>query len=343
MFKSFKPTEKGIHTGSYSVKGANADFDNADNSLTFAFSVSDSTFAKERQRTGEVTPFLVIPATSSDKSYVFGNIFYVEKGKGYKSGLVEIGFVNGTEVKGQSATITIREWDDENGDSTINGMDELKVVGLTDYIFSGKEVAPVANSLTAKPTKIYVLNDANNKLPLKLKDNTFYAVSFEYSGDGLAAGAKTPTIATSDEYIFEAGHFALREAGFAHPRTSTIIQLGSSFFRSAYGEDNTPMIRWNVVPIPSDVEDIKLAETAVKVGPNPSSNYINVAFNFENTMKTVEVRIVDAAGKTVSTSEYNNIQTDNVTVDLNQFSNGAYQMYIKTDSGVTTKSFVVQK
>jgi hypothetical protein len=344
LFKSFKPTEKGNYAGSYTVKGTNPEFDNTDNSLPFTFTVSDSTFAKEKQRTGEVTPFNAIDPAGSDKSLAFGNIFYVEKGIGYKSGTAEFGFTNGSEVKGQTATLTIREWEDENGDSTINSMDELKTIaGLLDYTFTGKEVAPVAGNPSAKLTKVYIPNDANGKLPLKLKDNTFYAIMFEYDGDGLAAGTKTPKLATSDEFNFRAGYFAQREAGFAHPQTSTILKVGADFFRIAYGEDATPMIRWNVVPIPSDVEDIKLAETAVKVGPNPSTDYINVAFNFENTMKTVELSVTDAAGRTVLTTKYKDIQTDNVNLDLNKLSNGAYQMYIKTEAGVSVKPFVVQK
>ena len=344
LFKSFKVTEKGNYTGSYTVKGTNTDFDNTDNSLPFTFTVSDSTFAKEKQRTGDVTPFLAVDPAGTDKTFAFGNIFYVEKGGGYKSGVAEFGFVNAAEVKGQTVTLTIREWEDENGDSTINDMDELKTIaGLLDYTFTGKEAVPGVNNPSAKLTKVYIPNDANAKLPLKLKDNTFYAVMIEYNGDGLAAGAKTPVIATSDEFAFRAGYFAQREAGFAHPQTSTVLQVGTDFFRIAYGEDDTPMIRWNVVPIPSDVEDTKLAETAVKVGPNPSTTYINVAFNFENTMKTVELNVTDATGKTVMTAEYKNIQTDNVNLDLTQLSNGAYQMYIKTEAGVSVKPFVVQK
>ncbi len=344
LFKPFKVTEKGNYTGSYTVKGTNTDFDNTDNTLPFTFTISDSTFAKEKQRTGEVTPFNAIDPAGTDKTVSFGNVFYVEKGKGYKSGLAEFGFTNASEVKGQAVTLTIREWDDENGDSTINSMDELKTIaGLLDYTFTGKEVAPVVNNPSAKLTKVYIPNDVNGKLPIKLKDNTFYVVMMEYNGDGLAADAKTPKIATSDEFKFRAGYFAQREAGFAHPQTSTVLQAGPDFFRIAYGEDNTPLIRWNVVPIPSDVDDTKLAETAVKVGPNPSTTYINVAFNFENTMKTVELNVTDAAGKTVLTAEYKNIQTDNVNLDLNQLSNGAYQMYIKTEAGVSVKPFVVQK
>ena len=341
--QAFTPKTKGAYTAIYSIKGANADFDATDNVIQFPFSVSDSTFAKERARSGSIQPSNSV-APGKDASWAFGNAFFVEKGKGYKSGTIEFALTNASALKGVPMTVTLREWEDTDADSSISSMDELKIVGLLDYTIVGTEKSPTLNSIVTKLTSVYTPNfDFANK-PILLKDNTYYIAMLEF--DGTANPTTTPAVGTSNEFDFLPTFFTYAGEGKAATFTSLLNLPGDSgakFYRSGYGVGSTPMIRWNVVAVPSNIEDVKLAETAVKVGPNPSSDYINVAFNFENTMQTVEVRIVDAAGRTISTQNYKNIQTDNVTIDLNKYTNGMYEMYIKTDTGVTTKTFVVQK
>ena len=342
--QAFTPKTKGAYTAIYSIKGANADFDATDNVIQFPFSVSDSTFAKERSRSGSIQPSNSV-APGKDASWAFGNAFFVQKGKGFKSGTIEFALTNATALKGTPLTVSLREWEDTDGDSSITNMDELKIVGLLDYTIVGNEKSPALNTPVTKLTSVYAPNFDFAKKPILLKDNTYYVAMLEF--DGTANPTVTPAVGTSNEFDFLPTFFTYAGEGKAATFTSMLNLPGDSgakFYRSGFGVGSTPMIRWNVVAVPSAaVEDTKLAETAVKVGPNPSSDYINVAFNFENTMQTEEVRIVDAAGRTVSTQNYKNIQVDNVTIDLNKYTNGMYEMYIKTDTGVTTKTFVVQK
>ncbi len=340
LFKStFTPKVKGAYTGTYNIVGAQKDYNILDNSVAFGFSVTDSTFAKERMRTRTVTPANYVDE-GKDNSWALGNVFYVPKGKGFKSGTLELGLENATAVKGQTFYLSIREWEDTDGDTAINDMSELKIVGFLEYVILGTEKAPATGSVTGKLTKVKIPNFDDDSKPIQLKDDTYYVAMVEY--DGSKKLLTTPTLSANDELDYGATRLAYSELEL--PSYATVLDLTSDqFYSGGFGSDFYPSIRWNVVPNTTGADDIKLAETSVKVGPNPTAEYVNINFNFEKNMENVDVRIVDMAGKSVMNATYDNIQTDVKTLNVNNLANGTYQMVISTNNGAITKSFVVQR
>jgi Secretion system C-terminal sorting domain len=339
--KEFTPKAKGRYTGTYSITGSQKDFDISDNTINFPFIVSDSTFAKESVRTTTLTPGNASTITGKDKSWKIGNVFYVPKGKGLQAGVIEFGIQNANLVKGQNITITLREWEDTNKDTAINDMSELTILGLTDYTVLGTEAAVAAAPTAPKLLKIKALNFANEKKPILLKDNTYYVAMLEY--DGSAKLTDTPVLAASDEFDYGATGFIFNTLKDIANYTTVLDFTADRFYAGGYGRAVAPMIRWNVVPIPTSVEDNKLAESSVKIAPNPTSDVLNITCNFAQTMNAVTVRIMDASGKIVMTNKYAGIQNDLLSLDVANLANGVYQMNIVTETGSLTKSFVVAK
>jgi hypothetical protein len=159
--------------------------------------------------------------------------------------------------------------------------------------------------------------------------------------DGSKNLAVTPEIATSNEPNNGASQLAYDALNGSASFTSVLKLNGDDIFTGFRGV--VPMIRWNVVPLTTGADDVKLAETSVKVGPNPTADYVNINFNFEKNMDAVTVRIVDMTGKFVMSATYENIQNDVKTLNVNNLANGTYQMAITTNDGAITKSFVVQR
>ncbi len=80
----------------------------------------------------------------------------------------------------------------------------------------------------------------------------------------------------------------------------------------------------------------------VKVSPNPSSGDFNVDFGTINMAKS-SVRVYDAQGKVVFTSENNNSANGNLmTISLDKFANGIYLMEVETSKGRILKRLAKQ-
>ena len=76
----------------------------------------------------------------------------------------------------------------------------------------------------------------------------------------------------------------------------------------------------------------------VKVSPNPSNGDFNVDFSKVNLGKSV-IRVYDAQGKTVFTSE---VKNNLMTISLDKFADGIYLMEVETSKGRILKRLAKQ-
>ena len=118
--------------------------------------------------------------------------------------------------------------------------------------------------------------------------------------------------------------------------------LSTSFtFRviaSAGGCPTAPNLYSLVInPSPATAIDNSLANL-VKVSPNPSNGDFNVDFGTINMAKS-SVRVYDAQGKVVFTSENN---SNLMTISLDKFANGIYLMEVETSKGRVLKRLAKQ-
>ncbi len=84
--------------------------------------------------------------------------------------------------------------------------------------------------------------------------------------------------------------------------------------------------------------------TAVEVYPNPASDELNVAFQLtETTNMTIELtNVVGQTVKAVSTQNFGAGNT-NVSIDLNDLSNGLYFVTFRSENGISNQKFMVSK
>jgi Secretion system C-terminal sorting domain len=329
--KRFTPAGKGTYYGQYSITSNGTDAELTNNSIPFAFSVSDSTYAKETRRTRSVVPGF---DPGEEHNWAYGNAFYIAKGKNFKASTVEFGIDNATNVKDEVLTVYLYKWEDANSDSSLQ-QTELTIVGISEYKVKGNEPSPTTAAI--KLIKVSLENFDEPKKPILLEDNTLYVALVESNTTGKPADV---FMSSSDDYEFTAASLAYEQAG--EVSYSDVLKVGDQFFSGGFA-NVIPMVRFNIAKLPSDIEDVQLEETAVKVGPNPTTNYVNLNFNFTENMKEVKVNMVDMAGKTVLMAQYENIQNDVITLNADNLVSGTYQLYITTNKGVTTKSIVVQK
>ena len=96
-----------------------------------------------------------------------------------------------------------------------------------------------------------------------------------------------------------------------------------------------------IFPDPTTAIDNSL-ENIVKVSPNPSSGDFNVDFGTINMAKSF-VRVYDAQGKIIFTSENNSSTNGNLMViSLDKFANGIYLMEVETSKGRVLKRLAKQ-
>jgi hypothetical protein len=97
----------------------------------------------------------------------------------------------------------------------------------------------------------------------------------------------------------------------------------------------------NVVITQVGLQDQDLANT-MSLFPNPNDGNFTLAFELTKA-KSVNVEILDVAGRIVYNKDYNNITRFNEKIGIENADNGMYVVRIITDEGVVTEKIVVQK
>ncbi len=333
--KGFAPTgPKANYAGIYELISDSTDIELGNNRTSFIFGVSDSTFAKDNGRTRSVAPAF---ASGAAPIFGYGNVYYVKNGKNFKSSTITFGLESGPENVGENIDAYLYEW---TGDANTNNQideDELETLGYTTYKIKGTEVYSPTASQNKSVVRLGLENFNNAGKPIALKDNTFYAVYVEHT----AKTVDDPMFLSAfDAYNYSATDLAF--SGLQKESFHSLIKIGDTPIRTGGFSSMVPTIRWNIKTI-VDAKEPLLAANVVSVGPNPASDYINVAFNFEATAKSVVVNVLDINGREVLNADFNNIQNETFNLDITSLAVGVYNLMVRTENGVTTKSFVVQK
>jgi hypothetical protein len=93
---------------------------------------------------------------------------------------------------------------------------------------------------------------------------------------------------------------------------------------------------------PSSVNDFD-ATIGLEVFPNPTSDFINLEMNFEETVDYATVSILDNTGRFVRGMKFEQVSNKTTSIDLSNVASGVYTMKIATPNGFTTKQFIVTK
>ena len=105
------------------------------------------------------------------------------------------------------------------------------------------------------------------------------------------------------------------------------------------GADSTEIC--NQLEVPLGIRDVvNGAVGLVNAYPNPSTDVVNLSIKLINASKNVTVEIVDFAGKTVYTSQLQNVVESSTKIPVSSLANGVYLIKVTTDSGIISKKFI---
>lgn len=331
--KGFEATgTKSPYAGFYQLISENDDIEPTNNTLSFVFATTDSTFAKDNGRTRSVAPAF---ASGDAPVWGYGNVYYIKNGKNFRSGSVQFGLEGTADNIGETVEAKLYKWTPSDSDDDSIDEEELEVVGSTEYTITGKEAA-VANG-GAGNTRLSLGNWNEPGKPITLEDNTYYVVYVEHTG---TSTDNSVSLSAYERYNYNAVNLAFEGAG-KFSRFS-MIKIGDGLSEGGF-RDMVPVIRWNIRENIINAKETLLSENVVSVSPNPAVNNLNVKFTFETVMKNVDVTLFDVNGREVMVANFNNISKDNYNLDITSLASGLYNLVVRTETGVTNKNVLIQK
>jgi hypothetical protein len=320
VFGAFTPpTMPGVYKGTYTVSSDSVDANPDNNVIEFQFQQTQGTFAKETDATRTVAP-------AAANSFSYGNAFYIPTG-GYFAKDITFGVSNAADVAGQFVTLKLIKILGDLNESGALDPDEYELVTFNGYTFDGSE----DDELLTVPVDI----DGNN-IPLEAETN--YLVTVEYQDVSDVA----LFYLSADNYDYGAMILAAQENGKERFGSLLDVGLDGEFSIIGFGYDLVPVVRLEVVDMTS-VDNQLAADNKIELFPNPATDVVNLDIDLVNQAEQFEVRIVDMTGKVMRAYQYDNVQRDRFTLNLQNLTTGSYIARIITSEGARSIPFVVQK
>lgn len=330
----FLPTDETIYTGTYTISADSLDEDPDNDTQEFSFIVTDTTFAKE------VAPeFSTRPAddewdAGAGWSWAYGNVFYVPQANGQYIRTISFAIDGSASPAGELIILKVYEWDDENEDGNVDP-DERDDLGFVPYVITGSETFDQV--ITVPFTDI-------NGFSVPMSDETNYVAMLEYQTD-----INGSTVEISMASTVDYGAMILRSQTLGDARYGSVLGIGTnldevSYSSVGFGSDFVPAVRMSIGDaLISSTEDLLDPANALSAFPNPANNTVNLAMDFTEIMKTVEIRLFDAAGRMLQTSQLENIQSHQASFDVSALENGSYFFQVITEQGFRTERFAIQR
>lgn len=337
-----------IFTGTYSISSDSVDFDESNNSVSFQFGISDSTFAKEF-----APDFGVRPADNNwmgandPHSWAYGCAYHIvngSEGAGGETVYFAASATFGIEALPAEQIIEayLYEWSDLNGDGFFD-IDERERIAIASYETTGNEEA--SNFLTLPLEPFNPLNPAGEIGKIDLKDNTTYLLVVEFDTGEIGVDME---VAAADGWEYNAQVFRTDQSVFGDMpyRPSPIIGIGKpsdiTFEPSSFA-NLVPSVRLNLTSdVIISVDELDQANI-ITVNPNPADEYVNLNMDFVNIQAQVTVNIVDVTGKTVTSNVYDNVSKETFTLNTSNLAVGTYFINILAEEGVRTERMIVQR
>ncbi len=312
----------GTYTLSYAIEGSSgspADADPTNNIQSQVFLLTTDLYSKD-DGVGNNSGL----RANNEGDYFFGNLYTTASdwnaNDKFKATEVTFGaFMPSSDgvLKGKSATIYLAEllptvaadFSNFEDKAITENPAQLKIVGLGTYEF--KENQSETPTITLQD-----FNTFNDKVDIK--KGTRYLVGVSYK-EGLS---KAYQFVESDiQYFWVSSLFFANGQWSASP--------------------DAPVIRMRI-ELSTAVDLVKLPETTLKLMPNPTTDYIRAAVNFEKPTN-VNFTIADIQGRVMQFIPKKNVTKETYDFDTRSYVPGTYLMRISTDEGTRTMKFVVQK
>lgn len=153
-----------------------------------------------------------------------------------------------------------------------------------------------------------------------------------------------------DSYVFNGSYSLPPDAGspINHNTENSVENFDNLYVIAWLQNDNTMEVYQSVKGEYRDttvsVNDINLDQASISVYPNPANNAAKVKLNVNNDMN-VEVLVYDMLGKLVDqvASTQINSGLNEINLNTSKYTNGVYNVVVKSEGEQTTKRLVIQK
>ena len=334
------------YSGTYHVTSDSVDFDTTDNFQFFNFSTSDTVFAKETGMTRTI-----LPAASNwegegePHSWAYGNYYHIVDGDNWWASSATFGLGNAGDpgIAGRLITLYLYKWDkDAPGGVSDSDMDPEEREPVAFYVYEILGTEQTTDLIT-----VPLINFPSNEPgPIDLESDQAYVLMIEYSTNDEVDFA----LVASDVLEYRGMIFRTEETmDIADPGSRYASMLGVNgdlssepYSSLGFGRDLVPVVRLNISDGTIGFNDPLAPENIVEVSPNPANNKINLKVDLVETNKNVNIRILDVNGRLILDQNYEDIKTESLQIDVNNFANGAYFLHFITEKGMRTERFIVQ-
>jgi hypothetical protein len=166
------------------------------------------------------------------------------------------------------------------------------------------------------------LKDGNSGI--QLEPNTLYAVGVLYDNT-----FKNDSLMPGFVAYNQLTEVAILAGGDLLPTRGAQIITGANSY-TGYSGTSQAIIRLHTDGFIINEKLAQLKENEVTFFPNPTSNYVNVKLNLEESAKYVKLGIMDVTGKVLESMDLN-MNDGNTQVNLAKYPAGTYFFTVKTD------------
>ncbi|MDX1943042.1 MAG: PA domain-containing protein [Saprospiraceae bacterium] len=333
---TFTPNTIGGYTGTYSINSDASDFNIANNTQEFSFSISENLFSKDL--TGPTRSVVPSPSNwdaNEFHSWAWGVGYYVPNGASKYVQSVTFGIQpSDAGSTGKDILVFLYKWTDTNANDQAEA-NERQIVGFNNYTITGTELF---NNLITIPFP----NPEDP--PIQLEGNTHYILMIEY----LADNQSDVRISGNNDIDYFATVTVLsdllnkkRYAGFLgiNGELSTTTYTSAGFTGNLYSL--LPIARMTVGSTPTSAKDLQKLENKFSIFPNPATDVLNVQFNLDQAPNNVKLRLFNVTGKMLQEWQYNALHQKQIQYDIQHLNSGTYFIQLITSEGIGAKKFII--
>lgn len=332
---SYTPDAIDGYLATYSIDGDQVDFDTTNNALSFQFTVTDSTWAKELGQTRIVIPAASNWETGEAHTWAYGNHYATPDLGADEVYATSISFaIDGTQstgaAAGQTPLLVLYQWTDTNNDGNVQDT-ERSFLAFGSYLVQGTETEDDIITVSFED-------------PILLESNAHYLAMLEYTAPDDVIDL---WLGASDVFNYNAMVFVNGPDILARPRFGSMLAIGelstAEFNSVGFGTDLVPIVRLNVTSEIVGTKDPLSDNNRVDVYPNPVQDILTVDYDLEQTAGNLNVRVMDITGKVMMERQYSQTKKDKIELNVKQLAAGTYNVQLTSENGTTTRRFVVAK
>lgn len=304
----YVPADTGVYTVKFNVSSAQTDQDTTNNTLNANYLVTQNLFSKDDGRITNATQ----PQSVTGDLWEIGNLYDIVK-DGYQAYEASFSIASqNSSHHGKSVSLLLYKVM-ENTDAEFTDAD-LEIVGYGFHSFTTEANFTVIN------TPLLDLN--TNETGVKLEKGFSYILVVQYA---------------PDMYVPYSTY------NYGYNAIATVVKNGQ-WYLGGFGDAVTAMMRMRIRQNPlTSVVEPQLAESQLEVFPNPADRDLRVDLELQQLSKVVQIQIVDVAGRILVNQPYEDIQQSSFQFDVSNLANGTYFLHARTEEGVKTKRFIIQR